>query len=106
MKVPTLFAKAPVTLNDNPKSAPEETWNRPPDPRPQLSFDSTQIPDVANWKVGEKYLVEVSLEMIESRLDKSYKGDRTICRFIVTQVAVEDEKKEKNEQIDMNSYKN
>lgn len=104
MQVPKLFTKKMVSLNDNPKSAPVENWNKPPDPRPSITFDSSQLPAVADWKVGETYMLEVKVELIESRLDKSTRGDRTISRFIITHVGVENENKEKSEPIDMNQY--
>lgn len=106
MKPPKLMTAKLAELNDNPKSAPADSWNQPPDPRPRLVIDSSQLAAIADWKVGETYMVEVKVMLKSSRLDSSPKGDRTIGEFVVTHIGIEDEEKEKSEAIDMNNYNN
>ena len=89
MKAPKLFKNKMQSLNDHPKSAPVDQWNKPPDPRPQITIDSNQLKDIAEWKVGETYTVGMKIKMISTRLEDVSSGDRHIANFVITHIGVD-----------------
>jgi len=51
----------------------------------KLELNSNDVPEIKDWKVGEKYKLEVSVQMVESELEMEGK----ICsEFIIKKVKV------------------
>lgn len=66
----------------------EVLWT--PDNRPSIYFDSKQLPQISTWKVGEKYKLEIEVEMMSIRSNEDKNNKSTNADFRINAVGVEE----------------
>ena len=57
-----------------------------PDHRPYISFDSEQLPEIASWKVGNKYMILLEVEQKSVNISENKNKKTHRAEFIVTKV--------------------
>lgn len=67
----------------------------PVNPLPEFSLDQTNLPAIKNWKVGQKYDLEMNVEMVSIGKDTYDKENELRARFKVNTVKVEEPDKGK-----------
>lgn len=96
MKAPKLFAKTPKAISETTRQ-PLDSWEVPRDGRPSLTLNSNQVPEIKEWKTGEKYTIEITIEQVSNELIQSPRGDTMTSRFIITHYELESKEEEKVE---------
>lgn len=61
-----------------------------PDNRPSIYFDSKQLPEISSWKVGEKYKLEIEIEMTSIRSNEDLESKSTSADFRINAVGVKE----------------
>lgn len=70
---PKLFVNTPTVIDTTTKTP--EPWNVPEDGRPIMRINSNQMAEIVNWKVGEKYTIEVEMELMSLEKVPGPKGE-------------------------------
>lgn len=82
------------------KKAPQliKSTSKEWDNRPSISFSESQLPEIKKWNVGEKYVLEVTVEMNGIRQeDYGEEKGKYVGNFKVTSVKAEEEEEEEQE---------
>lgn len=61
------------------------------DSRPTFSLTVDQLPEIKNWKVGNKYKMVIEVEQTSMAKQEYMKDQPLTARFRITKVASEDE---------------
>lgn len=79
----------------------EKTGMRTEDPRPSFCLTESVFPQIKDWKVGEKYKLEVEVEQVGSRIDDygDNKG-KMVADFKISGIMVDADADEKGESAD------
>ena len=94
-KMGAKFMQSAPTIIDEKTKLPEP-WNVPEDGRPSINAKSNQIPEIAEWKVGERYKLEIEVELVSLEKNAGIKGDYYASRMRISSYSVESETEEKN----------
>jgi hypothetical protein len=80
------------TLRSLAKSEPTIGVDFPskPDYRPTFSLDEKDLPELKSWKVGEKYMLEMEVEMVSASKNEFGRSVHQ-ARFKITKIGVEEE---------------
>lgn len=62
------------------------------DERPRISFSEKEIPEIKDWKIKGKYILEVEVEQTGTRIS-DYGNDKELIKadFIITKIGVIDD---------------
>lgn len=94
-KAPKLRKLAEITKN-NPMERPSVDGM---DTRPTFNISEIQLPELTSWKVGEKYSLEMEVEMISVRKEDYGMDKGNICgQFKITKIGADNEDNEENEE--------
>lgn len=66
----------------------DKPWT--PDNRPSIYFDSKQLPEISSWKVGEKYKLEIEIEMTSIHSNENLESKSTSADFRINAVGVKE----------------
>lgn len=69
----------------------KEVLIKSPRPRPTLSLDDKELPEIKKWKVGEKHCIVLEVEQTSSRKDDEYDNDKCLHATFKVLKATEDD---------------
>ena len=87
--------KTTVKSGDSVISSPVESKYKE-DNRSSMSINEKELPEIKDWKIGEKYKIEVTVEMTGISKDTWSEGEPISASFKIDghSIKVDDEKKE------------
>lgn len=72
-------------------SEPKEMRDHKYDNRPTIRLTEDQLPEMKDWKVGQKYMIECEVEMMSMGKDQyGPNKDGMCCELKVTKIGVEE----------------
>lgn len=68
------------------------------DPRPEFSVNAEALPAIKDWSVGKKYMIEMEVEMIGSRIqDWGDDKGKLVASFKINGIAADNDEAEESE---------
>ena len=79
-----------VVIDKTAKPVDEYSWDVPPDNRPAFQLNGRDFPAIQNWKVGERYKLEIEVEMTSSKAIDTKGGNTIIAGFRINTIKEEE----------------